>query len=69
MWHALVEDFIDEVVVLLRQWPFPIIVLLGQIQTNDVPTVLGEEPGEVLLSADSSLIYQLVNYDIRLRCE
>ena len=44
-------------------------MLLGQIETNDVPTVLGEEPSEVLLSADSSLIDQLVNNDIGLRRE
>ena len=41
-------------------------MLFSQVKTDDISAILSEEPGKVFLGGCATLVFQFVNYDVRL---
>ena len=67
LWrHTLIEVAIDKVVVLNGEGSLTMIVLLRQVETNNVSTILLEEAREVSLSAKAAWIFCLIDNNVWL---
>ena len=67
--HLLVELAVDEVVELLREWLFSMILLFRQVETYDVATILCKKSCKVTLSAQTARVLRLVDDDVWFWCQ
>ena len=64
--HVLIQLSIDKVFEFLRKWSFSSVVFLGQVEADDISAVFLEQSREVLLRAQTSLVFDLVDDNIGL---